>query len=93
MHLAVGKHLVHPSEGLAGLGKHHQTAHGAVEAVDNAQKHVAGLVVLGFQVVLNHLRQRTVAGFVALHYLSTLLVHHYKVVVFVNRLHDNVAVL
>ena len=87
MDLAVGKHLVEAGEGFAGAGKDDEAADGTVEAMDHAEEDLAGLLVFLLDVLLHDVRERAVAGLVALHDLAALLVDDDDVVVFVDYLH------
>ena len=73
----------HPREGLAGLGKHHGTAHRTVDAMHQPSEDVARFVVFLLDVILHIVEQAHVARLVALHNLRRELVHHDEVVVFV----------
>ena len=52
LHLLGLKHRVQSAQRLAGLGKNHKTAYGAVQAVGYTDKDIAGFVVLHLQVAL-----------------------------------------
>jgi hypothetical protein len=81
-HLVVAEHLVQAAQGLAGFGQHHDAAHGPVDAVGHAHEGRAGLLVLEAQVLGGFVRQRLVAGGVALHEDAGGLVDDEEVVVF-----------
>ena len=87
VHIARAEHVVESRQSLRCLGKHHESAYGAVESVYNAKKHVAWLVVFLLDILLHCIGQRLVAGLVALHYLAAALVDYYNVIVFVDYLH------
>ena len=89
VHFFRTEHFVEPGQSLAGTGKDHQSAHGTVQTVHHAEEHVPRLVVLLFDVFLHHLRQRLVAGLVALHNLRTAFVDDDEVVVFVDYVHTD----
>ena len=83
MHGAFPEHSCQAFEGLGGLGEDDYSAHRTVEPVGNAQEYVAGLAVALLDESFQVLREGSVAGTVALDYLSRLLVENQKVIVFV----------
>ena len=87
VHPSLAEQVVHARQPLAGTGKHHDAAHGAVEPVGNAEKDGAGLGITLLDVGLDALGERLVAGLVALHNLAGGLADDDDVVVLVEYLH------
>ena len=83
VHGAFPEHGCHALQGLGCLGKDHYSAHRTVESVGNAQEHIAGLAVALLDEGLEILGEGSVAGTVALDYLSRLFIENQKVIVFV----------
>ena len=79
--IAVAEHRREPLQGLGGLGEEADAAHGPVKPVGDAHKDLAGLVVPPGDEGLEGFGEGFVAGLVALHDLSRLLVEGQDVVV------------
>ena len=81
--VAAAEHPVQALQGLGGLGKEAHPAHGAVQAVGDAQEHLAGLgVPLGYE-GLEGLAQGFVSGLVSLYNLSGAFIEDHEVVILV----------
>ena len=81
--LALAQHLVQAFQGLGGLGKEADAAHGAVQAVGDTQEHLAGLGVPPGNEGLEGLREGLVAGLVSLHDLAGAFIENHEVVILV----------
>jgi hypothetical protein len=86
--VAVAKHFVETGQCFGGFGKDYEAGYGAVEAMDYAEKYVAGLLVMLFDPVFNDFAERAVAGFVALDNFAGGFVDDDDVVVFVKYVHE-----
>lgn len=84
----ISEHLVEACKSLGGSGKDHQPAYRTVDAVYYSAEDVARFIVFLLQILLHHLRQRTVARAVPLHDLSGTLVDHNYMIVFIYYFHD-----
>ena len=73
----------HTREGLACLGKHHGTAHGTVDAMNQSGKHIARLVVFLLDVILDIVEKTHITGLVALHNLRRKLVDDNQMIILV----------
>ncbi len=87
LHLTLSEHLVHAGKRLGGLCIDDETPHGPVKAVDYPAEHISGFIVFLLQIAPDSIDKRLVAGFVALHYLSGMLIDYYNMIVFVNYFH------
>ena len=81
------EHLIEACERLAGPCEKHYSARRAVQTMRHAEKHLARLVVLDFDIRLDGLAQRCVARLVALHDLVAGLIDSNDMVVFVEDFH------
>ena len=87
LHLTLAEHLVHAGKRLGGLCIDDETPHGPGKAVDYPAEHISGFIVFLLQIAPDSIDKRLVAGFVALHYLSGMLIDYYNMIVFVNYFH------
>ena len=87
VHLALGKHLVESGKGLRRAGKDHQPRYRTVQAMDDAEEHLAGLLVLLLDVFLDGLAERLVTRLVALHNFAAVLADDDDMVVLVDNFH------
>ena len=81
------KEFVHSRQSLARLCKDHQTAHRAVDAMNDTAKHIARFGIFFFEIVAHNVDKRLVAGLIALHDFAGSFVDNYQMIVFVNYLH------
>jgi hypothetical protein len=77
------EHLVQPRESFTCAGKENYPTRRTIQTVSYAQEDFSGFIVLLFDVRLDGLRKRCVAGFIALHDLVAGLVDGYNMVIFV----------
>ena len=84
-HLATAEELVHTAQSLARLGKDHEASDGSVEAMDDAEEDIAGLLILLLEVALEGFAQRFIARLISLDDLARALAHHQQVVIFVDQ--------
>ena len=82
------EHIVQTRKSFGRTGKEHHSARRTVQAVCHAQKYLSGFVILLFDICLNGLRERYIAGLVALHNLVASLIDGYNMVVFVQDSHQ-----
>ena len=54
----------------------------------NADKDISGFTILLFQPCLQHVRKRSITGFISLYNLAASLIYRNDMIVFVNNLHD-----
>ena len=76
--------LVHAAERLRRLGEEDESTHGAIQAMDHAEVHVARLVVLLLEPTLEGFAHRLIARLVALDDFAGALADAEEVVVFVD---------
>ena len=84
---AVAKERIHTRQSLAGLGKDDGARDRSIEAMHNADEHVARLSVFLSDPLPQLIRQRGIARLIALHDLVARLADGDQVIVFVNDLH------
>ena len=83
----VAKKRIHTRQSLAGLGKDDGARDRSIEAMHNADEHVARLGVFLSDPLPQLIRQRGIARLIALHDLVARLADGDQVIVFVNDLH------
>ena len=74
MHFAITKHLVQSCQCFRGFGKHNKSCHGSVKPMNHTEKHISRLLILLLEIAFDIFRQWHIAGFVALHNLTTMLI-------------------
>ena len=79
-------HFIEPHQRLRGLGEEHCAAHGTVDAVHDAEKHLAGFRVAAFDVGLDLVFEGALARRIGLYEVAAALVDHQQVVVFVENI-------
>ena len=87
VNFAIPEHIVQTAQCLRSLGKYNQTRNRTVKAMHHTEKYISRLVILLLDVLFHSLRERFVAGLVALHDFATSLRDYDYMVVFVNYLH------
>jgi hypothetical protein len=93
VNLPVAKHGVQPFKGFGCLGEDAKPAYGPVQAVRDSQENVSRFGVAFLDKGFEYVGEGSVAGLVALHYFSGLLVEYKQVVVFVNYAGGDVGVV
>ena len=83
VHLPFAEHVVQPRQCFGRAGKDDKARHGTVKAMHHPEEHIARFVVLRLDIFLHRLRERTVAGLVALHDLTTLFIDDDDMIIFV----------
>jgi len=82
------EHLIEAGEGFGSACKKDYSAGGTVKAMRDTQKDFSRLAILLLDIGLHHLRERSIAGLIALYNFVTGLVNRYNMIVFVEYLHS-----